>query len=94
MSEAATLWLFGAIIAALTTVISGMAGWIFVHSRDCRDFRVDTSASLSAILANLERVREDIGDHDSGMRGDIHDLRDKVMPFVLMQSMQMEQKQK
>lgn len=92
MSETSTLWLFGTIIGVLTTVIGGMAVWIISHSRDCRDFRVATAASLAAILAKLERMQQDIGDHDSGMRGDVHQLRNMVNPVVLYYQMEMERR--
>lgn len=94
MTETTTLWLLGTIIGVLTTIIGGMAVWIISHSRDCRDFRVQTAESLASILAKLDRVQKDIGDHDSGLRGAVHELSDKVMPFVLLSSMNLEQKQK
>jgi hypothetical protein len=92
MSEAAILWLFGTVIAVLTAIISGMAGWIFVHSRDCRDFRVNTAASLASILTKLDRVQNDIGDHNSGLRGQVHKLSSDITPYIVMAQMDMMKK--
>lgn len=83
MSEQAILWLFGTVITLQVSVLGGvvLAVWKLAQ----------TVAELSSRLMRVER---DIGDHDSGMRGDIHALRDKVMPFVLMESLRQEQREK
>lgn len=90
MSEASILWLFGTIISVLLAVMAGMAGWIFHHSRDCRDFRVATAASLATILTKLERVQEDIGDHSSGLRGQVHKLASDISPYIIRSQIAME----
>lgn len=81
MSEQAILWLFGTVITLQVSVLGGvvLAVWKLAQ----------TVSELSARTLRMER---DIGDHDSGMRGDIHDLRSKVMPFVLLQSLDMERR--
>lgn len=83
MTESATLWLFGTVITVLGLVIGGIVGWIFAHSKDCLDFRVATAASLAAIVVKLDRVIDDIGDHESGLRGSVHKLRNDISPYMI-----------
>lgn len=79
MDTQVILWLFGTVITVQLSVLGGvvLAVWKLAQ----------TVAELSVRVIRMER---DIGDHDTGMRGDIHNLRSTVMPFVLMQSMKME----
>jgi hypothetical protein len=73
------LWALGILIVIQIAVMGFIAKAIFEHVKECREFR----AVVSGMATDLKRVKEDIGTHDSGMRGDIHGLRNRVMPVVM-----------
>lgn len=86
MSESAVLWVVG----TLVSLVLALGAMLLSHFKDCRDFRVKMSADMATLQADVKRVINDIGDHDSGMRGDIHDLRATVSPFVAWAERQQE----
>jgi hypothetical protein len=73
------LWALGLLIVIQTTVMGFIAKAMFDHIKECREFR----AEVSGIATDMKRVKEDIGTHETGMRGSIHDLRNRVTPVVL-----------
>ena len=83
MSESAVLWLFGTIIDVQTLVLAAMGSAIWTHVRDCGRFRVEQARLLGEISADLKRVKEDIGDHDSGLRGQVHQLASDISPYIV-----------
>lgn len=64
MSETVILWILGILI----TVVLALAAAIFNHVRECREPRTH----IATLEAEVDRIKEDIGTHDSGMRGHIH----------------------
>lgn len=90
MDQQVTLWLFGIVIGLQTTVLGAVVWAIWSHSHDCRDFRVKLAAMIADIGTRLTRIESDIGTHDSGMRGDIHRLRDQVTPFMVRAQMELD----
>jgi len=58
-------------------VCAGAIGWLaslFVgHLRECRKIQADNATSIAMIIATLERIEREIGDHESGLRGRLHD---------------------
>lgn len=83
MTESAILWLFGTVITVQTIVLAALASAIWNHVRDCGRFRVEQATLLGRISATLERVKEDIGDHGSGLRGQVHKLASDISPYVI-----------
>lgn len=77
MSEAVTLWILGSMLA----VLMGLAGALFFHVRECREIR----AALASLTVQLSHLAKEIGDHDSGIRGQLHRLRGEVSPYILME---------
>lgn len=65
MNETILLWILGIFV----TVIILICGALVQHIKECRDVRT----LLAEIGSDLKRVQADIGDHDSGMRGDLHE---------------------
>lgn len=86
MSEAAVLWIVG----TLVTVVLGLGGLLLSHFRDCRDFRVKLSADIATLQGDVSRVMRDIGDHESGLRGGMHDLRNRMTPLAIWAEREME----
>lgn len=48
---------------------AGLLGMFIWHLFKCRDTRVD----IAAIRGSIERIQRDIGDHEHGMRGQLHE---------------------
>ncbi len=68
MSETSILWIFGAVISLQMAMVGAIAAALWVHVGHCRE----TAATMARIEAEIARIMRDIGDHASGMRGDIH----------------------
>lgn len=58
-----------ALIALLISTQVGLAGMFVWHLFKCRDTRVD----IAAIRGCIERLQTDIGNHEHGMRGQLHE---------------------
>lgn len=43
--------------------------------------------------AKLDRIIQDIGDHDSGLRGQVHQLTDDISPYIVLAQMRLQRKQ-
>lgn len=70
MIDAQTLqWAIG----LLVTVNMGVTGWLaarlWAHVMECRT----VGEKVATHAGDLERMKEDIGTHDTGMRGHLHD---------------------
>lgn len=87
MSENAILWLFGSIITILSLCFAGVLSWIISHSKQCAKTQADFAREFGSIGAKLDRVITDIGDHDSGLRGQVHQLSTDISPYVISQQM-------
>jgi hypothetical protein len=70
MSEAVLLWALGIIV----TIVIGLSVAIFNHVKECREPR----ATLAELKSEMARVKEDIGTHDTGIRGHVHRISDQV----------------
>lgn len=70
MSETVILWLFGTLITLQTLAIGGLVTVFWSHISQCKE----TAATTARIDTNLARVMTDIGDHSSGLRGQVHEL--------------------
>lgn len=57
-----------ALIVILISAQGGLLAMFIVHLFKCRDTRVD----IAAIRGSIERIQRDIGDHEHGMRGQLH----------------------
>jgi hypothetical protein len=80
MDETVLLWLFGGQMAFNV----GLAKLWWDHTKDCRDYRVAAALERGQIAADVKSILHEIGDHDSGMRGSIHKLRNEVSPFIIL----------
>ncbi len=60
-------------IGILVTINMGISGWLaarlWTHVTECRS----TGEKVAMQGADLERMKQDIGTHDSGMRGHLHE---------------------
>ncbi len=94
MSESVILWIFG----ILVTINSGIVGVLFLmlwgHIGECRRSGEVRAGALAALKTQQERIVRDIGDHETGIRGDIHRLRGELSPFVVYAQMEMARREK
>lgn len=75
MSESTLLWLFGAIVTLQTTVIGAVVTALWVHVGHCKTI----AATMARIEATVERVCIDIGTHETGLRGQVHDQQEALL---------------
>ncbi len=57
------------LIKILIGTQSALAGMFVYHLFKCRDTRVD----IATICKSIERIEHDIGDHERGIRGQLHE---------------------
>lgn len=69
MDPSTFFWIIGAVISLQMTIVGAIAAALWVHVGHCKD----VAAGIARIEANQERMTEDIGDHHSGIRGDIRE---------------------
>lgn len=62
------------ILRILIAAQSGLLGMFIWHLFKCRDTRVE----LATMRALMERVVQDIGTHDTGLRGTVHKTANEV----------------
>jgi hypothetical protein len=49
------------------------------HARECRDFR----ARFATAEQQIKSMSHEIGDHETGLRGSIHELRNQISPMYI-----------
>lgn len=63
-----TRWVIGTILLAQTAIIGFLAKALWAHVVECREVR----AQLGGIVEALKVITNEIGDHDRGIRGELH----------------------
>ena len=61
-------WAIGVLVIIQMAVIGFIGSRLWTHVVECRG----VGEKVSAMDRDLERMKEDIGTHDTGMRGAIH----------------------
>ena len=61
-------WAVGILVTLQTGVIGFLSAKLWAHVEKCGH----VSAELARLEADVERMKQDIGTHDTGMRGDVH----------------------
>jgi hypothetical protein len=70
VSETVLLWIFGTIITVQSLALCAIAGKLWEHVIHCRD----VGATVAEMRGDIKRLLQDIGTHESGLRGQVHDL--------------------
>jgi hypothetical protein len=68
-------WAIGILVVILTGIMGFFATQLWAHVVECRQLTAQIGlllARLEGIAKDVERMKEDIGTHDTGMRGEIH----------------------
>lgn len=82
MDQALLIWLFGITGAGLLGILK--LWWD--HIRECRA-RI---AEAAVMRADINRLMHEVGDHETGLRGAMHALRNEISPFVIWAERKME----
>ena len=83
MSEISTLWLYGTLISLLTIVIGAIAAALWAHVGHCKD----VASAVARIETNVTRLTQDIGTHETGLRGAVHEVANRVSEHGMRISM-------
>lgn len=63
-------WAIGILVTIQVPVMTWIISQLWAHVLECRQ----VNARLAALENDMERAKEDIGTHDTGIRGAIHKL--------------------
>ena len=86
MSDTVLLWVLGGQLA----MIVGLFKLWWDHVKECRA-RV---ANDAVMRADINRLLTEVGDHETGLRGSMHKLRQDMSPFALWVQMEMQKREK
>lgn len=65
-------WIVSTLVGIQLVVIGAVWRLILFHMRECATRNELRSEQLGKIAANIERIKEDVGDHEHGIRGQLH----------------------
>lgn len=71
MSESVLLWILGGLLLAFTAI----AGALWRHVEHCKEVHT----KLAEIGSDVRRIKEDIGTHETGMRGTVHKCANRLI---------------
>jgi len=61
-------WAIGILVMINIGVTGFLASRLWTHVTECKS----VGEKVAAMWSDVERMKEDIGTHDTGMRGDLH----------------------
>ena len=61
-------WAIGVLVIIQTAVIGFIGSRLWTHVVECKG----VGEKVARIDADVERMKEDIGTHDAGLRGEVH----------------------
>jgi len=64
------LWALGILVTVQIAVVGFIAKALWTHVVECR--RV--GETLAGMASDISRIKEDIGNHESGIRGRLHEI--------------------
>jgi len=72
-----------AVLIAAFILVAGGIGWLVKmhmdHLRECRKVQADNAQSIAMIIGTLERLVRDVGTHETGLRGQVHDMQTAIL---------------
>lgn len=77
-------WAIGILVLINMAVTGFLAQAWRAHESECKQ----VNARLASMQADLERMKQDIGTHDTGLRGHVHKVAQMVGEHELKFSMQ------
>lgn len=79
MNEQVLLWAIGSLVAIATPVIAWIAHVLWTHVIECKH----VTARLASLEGDMNRTKQDIGTHDTGMRAELHHLAGECSRYEL-----------
>jgi len=80
-----------AIFGVLISVLVGLCIGFFMHVKEDRDHRIHQARENGELRALIEVIRKDlshisveVGNHDTGLRGSLHRLRNEINARLMM----------
>ena len=77
-------------LGIIITLLIALLGLLLNHISQCSKFH----ERLAAVEADVKGIKKELGDHESGIRGNLHDLRDKWSGPLSWAARQMEKDDK
>lgn len=74
MDPATFFWIIGAVITLQMAIVGAIAAALWVHASHCKEI----TAAVARIEATVERLSADIGTHDTGLRGAVHQVANRA----------------
>jgi hypothetical protein len=68
-----------ALLGIVITLQLALLGWFIYHSSQCTAFH----ERVASLEADVKSIKAEVGDHESGLRGSVHDLRNQISPMYL-----------
>lgn len=84
------LWILGTLIGILMAILLGIGAWIRQHGNECHSRAVKDAERFGGMDVKLDRIILDIGDHGSGLRGQVHALTNIVSPLAVREQLRLE----
>lgn len=84
-------WVLGILVAAQAGLLSFYIHHIIACNKRDRDRAAENlqiNTQLAAITEALKRLQTDVGTHETGLRGQVHALRNEVSPFIIRMRLQ------
>ncbi len=72
-------WIWLAFIGIVITLLVALLGLLLNHISQCSKFH----ERLAAMESEVRSIKAEIGDHDTGIRGNLHRLRNEVSPVMI-----------
>jgi hypothetical protein len=66
-------------IGIVITLLVALLGLLLNHISQCSKFH----ERMAATEAEVRGIKQEIGDHDTGIRGSLHRLRNEVSPLLI-----------
>lgn len=66
-------------IGIVITLLVALLGLLLNHISQCSKFH----ERMATMESEMQDVKREIGDHDSGLRGNMHRLRNEITPLML-----------
>jgi hypothetical protein len=79
-------WILGVLIAAQAGLLSFYIHHIIACNKRDRDRAAENlqiNTTLATIVESQRRMARDIGDHETGLRGQVHKLASDISPYVI-----------
>lgn len=68
-----------ALLGIIITLLVAIIGWLLYHSSQCSAFH----ERMARLESEVSSIKTEVGDHESGIRGNLHDLRNQISPMYI-----------